>query len=453
MRLCSSTRTSISRFVTLFLVVACVVVIRAQEPTLPIIWSSQLPWCCEKIVANPDDEYVYYKYKNFIGKVRASDGMFLDSVLVPDDSVINMDYTYGLFHLRTRSQLIAVGDGIPRYDDKLRGMIQIYDVPDMRHNRSILIPMWREESNQGYITGPNCISADENYIAISGRYFGSSSRIYVYDLLSGELVWMHVGGSDEFLSAAFTRDSNRLVIVRRSLVQNHCYLSCWDFEQNTMLWEKAVTPKIGTTYQFSANGQRIVVNNQDLLHLGVYTYPEFTPLYQSDSIVGDHIPNDDGTQILMRTGLKSGLKILNVETGARQPVDPTNWSFAALHGWDQLYFGTSPGYGRMYKVRFDWSVGVYENPDAEWQSLSPNPCNTETQLSFFQRAPQRVLVTVHDSSGRLLSREFDGFLEAGSHPVSINCSALPDGVCFVRVTMGAEITTHPLMVQKGGVVK
>ena len=445
----SSTRTTISRFVTLFLVVACVVVSRAQEPTLPIIWSSQLPWCCETVVANPDDEYVYYKDRNFIGQVRASDGMFLDSILVPDDSVINMDVTYGLFHLRTRSQLIAVGDGIPRYDDKVRGIIQIYDVPQMRHNRSILIPKWWKYSNQGSITGPSCISSDERYIAITGRH--EIDRIYVYDLNTGEMIWMHEGMDQEQLGASFTRDSNRLMITKYVFNQGGTSVSCWDPITNTMLWEKVVTSRFREYNQFTNDGKRIVVNYPG--YLGVYTYPELTTLYRSDTSSGDFIPNDDGSLILMRTGLKSGLKILNVETGARQPVDPTNWSFAAVHGWDQLYFGASPRIGRMYKVRFDWSVGVNETTDTVRQTISPNPCNTETHVTFSTAAAQPVLITVHDSSGRLLSRQYDSMLESGHHVVNIDCSTLPAGLCFVRLVVGSETTTLPLMIEKGSAVK
>ncbi|MBZ0193466.1 MAG: T9SS type A sorting domain-containing protein [Deltaproteobacteria bacterium] len=445
----SSTRTTISRFVTLFLVVACVVVSRAQEPTLPIIWSSQLPWCCEKVVANPDDEFVYYKYRNFIGQVRASDGMFLDSILVPDDSVINMDETYGLFHLRTRSQLIAVGDGIPRYDDKVRGMIQIYDVPQMRHNRSILIPKWWPYSNQGSITGPSCISSDERYIAITGRH--EINRIYVYDLNTREMVWMHEGMEQEQLGASFTRDSNRLMISKYVFNQGGTSVSCWDPITNTMLWEKVITSRFKEYNQFTNDGKRIVVNYSG--HLGVYTYPELTTLYRSDTDAGDFIPNDDGSLILLRFGVTTGTKTLRVETGDIKTLDSVGVLLTAVPSWNQMYVATIQAMGRLYKVNVDWSVGVNETTDTVRQTISPNPCNTETHVTFSTAAAQPVLITVHDSSGRLLSRQYDSMLESGNHVVNIDCSTLPAGICFVRLVIGSETTTLPLMIEKGSAVK
>ncbi|MFH1679978.1 MAG: FlgD immunoglobulin-like domain containing protein, partial [Candidatus Eisenbacteria bacterium] len=76
--------------------------------------------------------------------------------------------------------------------------------------------------------------------------------------------------------------------------------------------------------------------------------------------------------------------------------------------------------------------------------------NPATTISYAVQAPGRVLLTVHDSSGRRVAVLADGHREAGEHAESWDGRAatgteVRSGVYFVRMTAGDFTATRKLL--------
>ena len=63
----------------------------------------------------------------------------------------------------------------------------------------------------------------------------------------------------------------------------------------------------------------------------------------------------------------------------------------------------------------------------------PNPFVSSTTIPVTLERPTSLRITVHDALGREVAILTDGRLSAGDHEVTLDASALPVGVYFVRV--------------------
>ena len=78
----------------------------------------------------------------------------------------------------------------------------------------------------------------------------------------------------------------------------------------------------------------------------------------------------------------------------------------------------------------------------------PNPFNPATQFRFSLRNTAHIRLTVHDVLGRIVARPVDQMMEAGTHQVGWNASAIPAGVYFYTLTDGKNSVTRKLVVEK-----
>ncbi|MCZ7555496.1 MAG: alpha/beta hydrolase-fold protein [Bacteroidia bacterium] len=89
---------------------------------------------------------------------------------------------------------------------------------------------------------------------------------------------------------------------------------------------------------------------------------------------------------------------------------------------------------------FAWLLHSGDSPSPrsfgfEISAARPNPARDH--LSFDVRLPayDSVVATLHDTLGRVVRRVHDGALQAGSHTLTVETSALPRGTYFLRVTV------------------
>ncbi|MBM4157234.1 MAG: T9SS type A sorting domain-containing protein [Ignavibacteria bacterium] len=68
----------------------------------------------------------------------------------------------------------------------------------------------------------------------------------------------------------------------------------------------------------------------------------------------------------------------------------------------------------------------------------PNPFNNSTVISFDLTSGDYVSVSVYDIMGREVAVLHDGYLNAGSHKINFNSSALSSGVYFYKVKTGSS---------------
>ncbi len=78
-------------------------------------------------------------------------------------------------------------------------------------------------------------------------------------------------------------------------------------------------------------------------------------------------------------------------------------------------------------------------------SIYPNPAHTFTNVSIELTKPEKVNVTILDIVGKEVSSFSRDLLASGI--LSVNTSAMPAGVYFVRTTVGAQSVTNKLIVE------
>ncbi len=81
-------------------------------------------------------------------------------------------------------------------------------------------------------------------------------------------------------------------------------------------------------------------------------------------------------------------------------------------------------------------------------SVSPNPFNPSTAISYELRAASYVSLRVYDTAGRLVETLVNGWREAGEHEVTFDGSTLPSGVYLYRLEAGEYSAAGKLILLK-----
>jgi hypothetical protein len=81
-------------------------------------------------------------------------------------------------------------------------------------------------------------------------------------------------------------------------------------------------------------------------------------------------------------------------------------------------------------------------------SVSPNPFNPSTVLSYKLQAASHVKVVVCNVAGRKVTTLVDGWREAGSHQATWDASNLPSGIYLAKITANNESQTQKLILMK-----
>jgi hypothetical protein len=69
----------------------------------------------------------------------------------------------------------------------------------------------------------------------------------------------------------------------------------------------------------------------------------------------------------------------------------------------------------------------------------PNPFFGSTAITFTLASDERVLLTVYNALGVEVARLVDGRRSAGTHTVTFDASAMPQGVYFYRLAAGRKV--------------
>ncbi|RJP77403.1 MAG: T9SS C-terminal target domain-containing protein [Candidatus Zixiibacteriota bacterium] len=81
-------------------------------------------------------------------------------------------------------------------------------------------------------------------------------------------------------------------------------------------------------------------------------------------------------------------------------------------------------------------------------SVSPNPFNPTTALSFELRAASYVSLKVYDTAGREVRTLVEGWQEAGTREAILDATELPSGIYFARLQAGEFTQTQKLVLLK-----
>jgi|GEM_PF-778520 len=96
----------------------------------------------------------------------------------------------------------------------------------------------------------------------------------------------------------------------------------------------------------------------------------------------------------------------------------------------------------------DGGEAGFVTPQAVTLSVSPNPFNPSTALSYKLQAASHVSFRVYDTAGREVRTLVNGWREAGWHEVTFDGSDLPSGIYFVRLSAGGNTAVQKLVLLK-----
>jgi hypothetical protein len=90
------------------------------------------------------------------------------------------------------------------------------------------------------------------------------------------------------------------------------------------------------------------------------------------------------------------------------------------------------------------TVGATEPVWLKGVRLQPNPTNGLTRVTFTQTLTSTLEISVIDATGRVLLTD----LSEGQFEITLDCSALPEGIYVVRFRTGSEVGAKRLMVSR-----
>jgi len=87
-------------------------------------------------------------------------------------------------------------------------------------------------------------------------------------------------------------------------------------------------------------------------------------------------------------------------------------------------------------------------PDGYHTSISPNPFNPTTTISFALPEASHVKLTVFDLQGRVVTELVNGMRDAGVHEVTLDAGDLSSGLYFYRINAGDFSSVRKMILMK-----
>ncbi|MCX6310375.1 MAG: T9SS type A sorting domain-containing protein [Bacteroidetes bacterium] len=79
-------------------------------------------------------------------------------------------------------------------------------------------------------------------------------------------------------------------------------------------------------------------------------------------------------------------------------------------------------------------------------SIYPNPFNQSTNIDINLMSNENVTVELFDMTGKLVSSQNEGQLNAGQHTISVAAANLSEGMYFVKITAGTSVLTQKVAI-------
>jgi hypothetical protein len=116
--------------------------------------------------------------------------------------------------------------------------------------------------------------------------------------------------------------------------------------------------------------------------------------------------------------------------------------------WDASWFSFVKQAGTADLAVQDWAGGGWDEISEQGTvngernhadhiiSISPNPFNPTTGIRFQIPEAGQVNLKVYDTTGRLVAKLVEGWMESGVHDVTFDGSKLPSGIYLYRIQVG-----------------
>jgi hypothetical protein len=97
------------------------------------------------------------------------------------------------------------------------------------------------------------------------------------------------------------------------------------------------------------------------------------------------------------------------------------------------------------------SIGNGEGPVPNTFELSqnyPNPFNPSTIINYQIPEAGKVTLSIYNLTGQLIRNVVEGYQQAGSYSVNVNCAGLPSGTYFYHISASGNVQTRKMTLLK-----
>lgn len=399
--------------------------VQAERPSLPEVWRTIYPDLTVapmRVVEDPDGRYVFALDGN-LARINATTGV-QDWRL---ETKLESGSTLGMYMFTSKPLFFTSG-----YSRGFKtGEIQFRSYPSGDSIRTIIEPL---------AGAPVIVSDNEKYFAATGAPVNS---IIVWDVETGQKVWTLPGVGYYQFASCWTRDSTRLIVTTH-LSATTREVSCWDIENNRLVWKKVIGGLELSTGLMSGDGKRMIYHNRDY---EVREFPSLQLVYSTTTIRPlNIISSQDAWHLLINYG---SLVVQTVADGSIREIDSVSGGIAQSSQQGFIYRW---GYNFLQKLRFDWAVSVPDPTPPVIRAFFPNPCVGSGVLEYDVQGSHVVDLSLHTVTGQLV-RQLVLAQQSGPQRVPVDCGSLAAGTYYCVLVVGREKFTQVVQVGGQGGVK
>ncbi|HZK06968.1 MAG TPA: T9SS type A sorting domain-containing protein [Bacteroidales bacterium] len=220
----------------------------------------------------------------------------------------------------------------------------------------------------------------------------------------------------------------------------------WTFEGGTPATSTQQNPTVSYT---NAGTFDVSLTVSDGTHNNTFNAPNYITVYELPEVtlqeLGDqcvYYPAFELNQGMPAGGVYSGTGVANgwfdpAVAGIGTHI--VTYTYSDAHGCENF---------AERQVMVDECVGIGDNPQATAMRIYPNPVTGTATIAFGLSQTTHVTAEIYNSIGMLVMKLNDGVIEAGAHKISVNMSALQNGMYFVQFKAGETVITKKLTLVK-----
>ena len=233
-----------------------------------------------------------------------------------------------------------------------------------------LVKTYEDPSNPG----------NPNYFKIFGSYI-------VYDFNTLDSI-------DNYINSRGSRISNHCKYIASATADPNYGVEIYDFDTKELIWKFPINGPSLTGIEFSPDDKYLVTSN------------------------------DPGGNSLIVWSMETGKETHRYWPRSYDYVNISHDGKFVLSGIGRYIF--------LFYSRFGTS-SVKENPNSQ-TVVYPNPTNDIVNIQFRLNKSENINIILYDITGKTINNIYNGYKEKGKQIIPYNCSQLPAGTYFIKIT-------------------
>jgi len=151
------------------------------------------------------------------------------------------------------------------------------------------------------------------------------------------------------------------------------------------------------------------------------------------SLTGIEFSPDDKYLVTSNDPGGNSLIVWSMETGKEtHRYWPRSYDYVNISHDGKFVLSGIGRYIFLFYSRFGTS-SVKENPNSQ-TVVYPNPTNNRVNIQFTLNKSENINIILYDITGRTINNIYSGYKEKGKQIIPYNCSQLPAGTYFIKIT-------------------